>query len=121
MIELTALPFSPWSEKARWALDHHRIDYQYHEHIPLLGEIRLRILMRKPRGRVTVPVLHDGDAWITDSFEIARYADRIGRGARLFPDDKLPEITEWNLRSEAALGAGRALRMLASADDPDLA
>jgi glutathione S-transferase len=121
MIELTALPFSPWSEKARWALDHHRIDYRYNEYIPILGELKLRIAMRRPSGLVTVPVLHDGAAWLTDSFEIARYADRVGRGPRLFPGDKLAEVAEWNRRSEAALAAGRALAVLASAADPDMA
>lgn len=121
MIVLTALPISPWSEKARWALDHHRIAYRYDAYIPLLGELKLRIRMRKPSGRVTLPVLHDGDAWLTDSFEIARYADRMGSGPPLFPGDKLAEVAEWNRRSEAALSAGRALMMLASADDPAMA
>jgi glutathione S-transferase len=121
MITLTALPISPWSEKAKWALDHHRIHYRYDEYRPLIGEIKLRLLLRKPTGRVTVPVLHDGATWLTDSFEIARYADRMGHGPRLFPEDKLAEITDWNQRSEAALAAGRAIMMLASANDPEMA
>jgi glutathione S-transferase len=121
MLVLTALPYSPWSEKARWALDHHRIEYQEEEHVPLLGDIKLRIRLRKPTGRVTVPVLYDGSAWLTDSFEIAQHADRIGGGPRLFPGEKLAEVAAWNQRSEAALSAGRALFMLASANDPKVA
>lgn len=121
MLVLTALPYSPWSEKARWALDHHRMEYREEEHVPLLGDIKLRIRLRKPTGRVTVPVLYDGHAWLTDSFDIARYADGLGSGPRLFPPDKLAEVTAWNQRSEAAMAAGRAFFMLASANDPELA
>jgi glutathione S-transferase len=121
MLVLTSLPFSPWSEKARWALDHHRIDYKNEGYIPILGEMSLRLRLRRPRGRVTVPVLYDGSTWHTDSFAIAKHADAIGSGPSLFPSGKLAEIAAWNERSEAALAAGRALLMLASAGDPELA
>ena len=121
MITLTALPFSPWSEKARWALDHHQIPYKYDTFVPLLGELKLRLRMRKLAGRVTVPVLFDGDTFFTDSFEIARQADRLGGGATLFPAGKLAEISEWNQHSETALSAGRARTMLALAGEPGLA
>jgi glutathione S-transferase len=121
MLVLTALPYSPWSEKARWALDHHRMEYREEEHIPLLGDIKLRLRLRRPTGRVTVPVLYDGSAWLTDSFDIAQYADRLGGGPRLFPVDKVAEVTAWNQRSEAAMAAGRAWLMLASANDPNVA
>src|SRR5688572_24596337 len=109
MTKLYALAYSPWSEKARWALDHHRIDYKYSEHLPLVGELKLRVLLRKPKGRISVPVLRDGGRWFTDSFEIAQHADRIGSGSRLFPGDKLAAIEGWNQKSEEALAAGRAL------------
>ena len=56
----TAIPFSPWSEKARWALDHHQIDYREAPFMPVFGEFALRFRMRKPFGAVTVPNLHDG-------------------------------------------------------------
>ncbi len=121
MIVLTALPFSPWSEKAKWALDHHRVTYQYQVYFPLLGELKLRLQQRKLSGRITVPVLHTGETWLTDSFAIAQYADRIGGGTRLFPEGKLAEISEWNQRSEAALAAGRAVTMLAMAREPGAA
>ena len=121
MLLLTALPYSPWSEKARWALDHHRLEYREEEHLPVLGDIKLRVRLRKPRGRVTVPVLYDGRTYLSDSFDIAQYADKLGGGPRLFPDDKLAEIVAWNQRSEAAMAAGRALLMLASANNKDVA
>lgn len=85
MLEFTAIPFSPWSEKARWALDHHGCDYHEIHHAPVVGEWRLRAQMRRPFGRLTVPVLRDGDRWLTDSFDIARHADAIGHGTTLFP------------------------------------
>lgn len=118
MTRLIALPYSPWSEKARWALDHHRIDYRLSEHAPLVGDLRLRILLRKPKGRVTVPALEDGGRWFTDSLEIAKHADRIGAGSRLFPGDKLGAIEAWNKKSEEVLAAGRAVMMLQSVESP---
>lgn len=118
MTQLIAIPFSPWSEKARWALDHHRIPYDYEPYLPVIGELKLRLRMRKPSGLVTVPVLHHEGAWITDSFEIARCAERIGAGAPLFPAGRDAEIEGWNRRSEAILAASRAMMMLMSADDP---
>ena len=121
MLVLTALSFSPWSEKARWALDHHHLDYKEEPFVPLVGELALRLRMQRFSGRVTVPVLQDGLTWFTDSFDIARYADRLGQGPRLFPDDRLAEISEWNQRSEAALAAGRALLMLAMENDAKFA
>lgn len=121
MLVFTALSFSPWSEKARWALDHHHLDYKEVSFVPLLGELALRVRMQRWSGRITVPVLQDGLTWFTDSFDIARYADRLGTGTRLFPDEHLAEISEWNQRSEAALAAGRALLMLTMAGDPEFA
>jgi len=121
MLVLTAIAFSPWSEKARWALDHHRVDYREAPFRPVVGELELRLRMRKPFGRITVPVLRDGRRWLTDSFEIARHAESIGRGTPLFPNHALAEISAWNRRSEAALAAGRAILMRTWASTPELA
>lgn len=121
MTVLTGIAFSPWSEKARWALDHHRIDYKYEEYVPIVGELKLRWRLRRPKGAVTVPVLSDGGRYVTDSYDIAMHADRIGAGQTLFPSDKLPELEGWNRRSEEALAAGRALTILRLAEDPKAA
>jgi glutathione S-transferase len=117
----TAIPFSPWSEKARWALDHHHVDYREAPFMPVFGEFALRLRMRKPFGRITVPTLQHGRLWLTDSFEIARYSDEIGDGPALFPTDRIAEISAWNQRSEAALAAGRAILMQGWASTPELA
>lgn len=112
-----ALPYSPWSIKAKWALDHHRVDYRAVPYLPMLGEPFLRLRAGRWSGRVSVPMLVTSEGAITDSLEIARYAERVGEGAPLFPRAHEDEIAEWNARSEAILDAGRALsmrRMLAS-------
>src|SRR5215208_6243006 len=101
--------FSPWSEKARWALDHHGIAYTYREHVPLLGEPLLRVRARRLTERVSVPLLVTDAGPIPDSLAIARYAERVGRAAHLFPLDREDELSWWNARSEAALASARAL------------
>jgi glutathione S-transferase len=47
MRKLVALHYSPWSEKARWALDHHGVAYRYEEYKILLGEPKLRLATKK--------------------------------------------------------------------------
>ena len=117
MARLVALPYSPWSEKARWALDHHRIPYRFEAYVPMLGEPMLRLRTKRLLGPVSVPVLLNDDGPIFDSFAIARHAERNGSGSPLFPDAHLAEITRWNDRSDEALSAGRTAfvaRLLAS-------
>lgn len=106
---LISLSYSPWSEKATWALDHHRVEYARTEYLPMLGEPALRIAMRRLTGRVSVPVLLDGDAVLDDSIDIARHAERVGAGAPLFPVGREAAVREWNARSEAALASARTL------------
>src|SRR5688572_23771052 len=91
--------FAPWCEKARWALDHHGIPYREREHVPLVGELALRIAARRASGPVTVPLLVDGDAVLMDSVAIARRAEAHGRGAPLFPPAHGRAIDAWNERS----------------------
>lgn len=121
MARLYHLPYSPWSEKARWALDHRHVPYEAVEHLPLLGDLRLRILLRKPTGRVTVPLLEDGGVWYEGSLEIARHADAVGSGPRLFPAGREVEVEAWSRLSEEALTAARGVMVLRQAEDPRLA
>lgn len=107
MARLVALDYSPWSEKARWALDHHHVPYVFEPYLPMLGEPILRLRAGRLGGPVSVPVLIDGDGAIFDSFAIARHAERNGSGSPLFPTAHLAEITRWNDRSDEALAAGR--------------
>jgi len=115
---LTALPNSPWSEKARWALDHHQIEYVEKQYTPMLSEPALRWRLRRARGPVTVPVLFAGDQTYTDSFDIAHYAERRGSGTPLFRRGLENAIAHWNQLSDAAMSAGRALVAGRVAADP---
>lgn len=112
---LYGLSQSPWTERARWALDHHGVAFTFHEHVPMLGEVLLR---RKARSKkASVPLLVDGADVVMGSFEIAKHAERIGRGAPLFPRDKGAEIDHWVDVGERMLRLGRAWlfeRLLAS-------
>jgi glutathione S-transferase len=113
---LFAESFAPWCEKARWALDHHGVAYRWREHVPFLGELSLRLAARRWRGKVTVPLLVGDGLALMDSLAIARYAERVGRGAPLFPRSHEEAVGQWNTCSEALMVAGRALllmRMLA--------
>ncbi|AKV03279.1 hypothetical protein AKJ09_09942 [Labilithrix luteola] len=101
--------FSPWTEKARWALDHHRIPYRYEEYTPLLSEPWLRLRARRTRGAISVPyLLGPGGFSLGDSFAIAQEADRRGREECLVPLDLMPDITAWNERAERLMRAGRS-------------
>jgi glutathione S-transferase len=109
MRRLIGEDFSPWTEKACWALDHHGLRYSFRQYQPLIEEPWLRVKTKNFTKKATVPALLDGDEILLDSFSIARHAERIGGGAPLFPKGREAEIEAWNERSEAALRAGRAL------------
>jgi glutathione S-transferase len=107
--------FAPWTEKARWALDHHHIAYRYEEYSPLVSEPWLRIRARRWRGPISVPYLLGPRLSLGDSFAIAGEAERMGDGAPLLPADLVAAITVWNERSERLMRAGRA-QILARTD-----
>ncbi|WP_437610117.1 glutathione S-transferase N-terminal domain-containing protein [Sorangium sp. So ce834] len=123
MTELLGLVFSPWTEKARWALDVRRVPYTFRHYQPLVGEPALRVKLRRLTGRVSVPVLTADDGRVlADSADIARWADGRGAGPTLFPAEHEATIARLIDLSERALAAGRARalsRMLA--DDEALA
>lgn len=111
MPRLIGLRTSPWTEKARFALDIAGVAYAYTEHTPLLGEVGLAALARRAPSRVSVPMLlRDDGPPLTDSYDIARHAHLIGQGD-LFPPGLELECAQWNQRSERAMRAGRAIAM----------
>ncbi len=112
MTELLGLPYSPWSEKARWALDARHVPYKRVHYAPLVGEPALRRRLGRWRGTVSVPVLFDdrGRA-IPDSLEIAKWADQHGDGPELLPDDLEADIGRFVRLSEEGLAAGRCLAL----------
>jgi glutathione S-transferase len=109
MLELVHLVYSPWSEFARWALDHHGLRYRSRPYVPMVGAPALRLRLRRFSGKVTVPVLFTPHGTLTESTAIARFADRIGKGAPLFPEGRDAEIDTLIARAERAMQAGRNL------------
>ena len=118
MPELLGLPYSPWSEKARWALEARGIAYEKKLYQPLLGELGLRKKLGKWRGVVSVPVLTDDDGRvIPDSADIARWADGRGNGPQMFPAGQHDDIARFIELSDRGMAAGRALSLLRLLDD----
>jgi len=118
MVELLHIPYSPWSEKARWALELCGVQHARRVYQPIVGELALRRMLRRLRGPVTVPVLRDGESLYADSFAIARYADAHGT-RKLFPPGEEARVGRYDALSERGLAAGRVLalrRALASRD-----
>ena len=105
---LYAAGYSPWSEKARWALDHAGVAFAEVAYTPLLSEAAFRFKRGSLTGAVSIPTLLGADRPISDSLRIAQWADGQGDGS-LFPEAQLEAIEEWNYRCEAALSAGRIL------------
>lgn len=118
MSTLVGIGYSPWSAKARWALDHHGVDYTYEAYTPVFGALPLRRRMGKWSGRLTVPVYFDAAGVFDDSLKIARRAEAIGGGAPLFPPAHDAEVVHWNQVGDAIAEAGRALTTYASLNDP---
>lgn len=114
---LVYLHYSPWSERAAWALDHHRIVHDRETYMPMLGEPLLRLRLRRFDRPVTVPVLFDGHDMWSESWDIARYADRVGRGESLFPDEKA--VALWSDAADVFAAAGRARTTARAVATPD--
>src|SRR5258708_26974584 len=106
--KLVSLKVSPWSERAKWALDHHGLTYEVVEHMPVIGERRLRRLVGSGKPRATVPVLIAGAELLTESWDIAAYADREGQGTKLIPPEHEAAIRIWAALADEAANAGRA-------------
>lgn len=118
MPTLIGLSYSPWTQKARWALEHHRVRHRFVQYTPMAGEPLLRLAARRLRGKVSVPLLLDGTEVIQDSMRIARYAESIGAGTPLFPPACEADVARWNERSEQVLATGRAIFTIRLGDDP---
>ena len=118
---LYTMPYSAWSERARFALLHHRWDFEEREHIPIVGELALQVRARRFFGRVTVPLLLvDGQA-IIDSLAIAEHVDRNGTGSRLFPEPQRAAIHAFNVQLEPAFEAVRARALQSALADDEAA
>lgn len=119
-LTLYGIPYSPWTVKALFALDHHGLPYRFVEHVPILGELRLRRLTK--RSDATVPLLVDGTTVVMGSEKIGEHADRLASSLEgfvsLFPKGKEDEIRAWNATSETVLSVGRGLLLEALRKSP---
>ena len=107
MTELLGAAYSPWTERARFALEVRGVAYDFKPYAAMVGELGLRRKLGRWRGRVSVPVLTTEAGIIDDSVAIAHWANAQGTGVNLFPAGVEP----WIARSEVALEAGRALSL----------
>lgn len=115
---LYGIRYSPWSHKAKWALEANHLDFEYREYLPLLGEPGLRLKTGKFFSKLSVPILVKADGNLFDSFEIAKWADQQGE-ADLFPAGTEDDIAGWNEWAELTASAGRARTTATVIDDPD--
>ena len=119
MPELLQISFSPWSEKARWALDVSGFTYTKRAYQPLIGEPALRRLLKQWRGPVSVPVLRDGERVIAGTLDIVRYAAAQTGDTRLFPKGEEARVLHYAALSDKGMEAGRALAMRRVIASPD--
>jgi len=66
-----AIMFSPFAWRIRMALLHKGLDFEV---VPWRFSARDAIA---PSGHTAIPVIHDGDTWVGDSWEIVRYLDQL--------------------------------------------
>jgi glutathione S-transferase len=116
MLTLYVIHHSPWSERARWALLHHETTFEEREHVPLVGEMALR-MRAKGQGKVSVPLLVDGDEAIQGSLAIGAHVDRKGAHEKLFPEGSVAAITALHETLEDALAAARERFVIGLASD----
>ena len=119
--KLFHMTHSPWSQKARCALAHHGVQVEPVEYHPFVGEpmLRLRLALAGEAwtGRLGVPVLIAPDGVATNSWDIVCYADRVGAGPALVPEELAADVQEWNARSDRMLEAARARFMVRVVED----
>ncbi|HKU44917.1 MAG TPA: glutathione S-transferase family protein [Polyangiales bacterium] len=118
---LYAMPYSPWSERARFALLHHACEFEEREHLPVIGELALRMRARRYFGRVSVPLLIEDNLVVMDSMAIAEHVDGIGSGSRLFPAEHRAAIHALNDQIEPMFQATRARVVQTSQVDTEAA
>ena len=122
MRTLYTIHHSPWSERARWALLHHKMKFEEREHVPLIGELGLRMRAKNTKGKVSVPLLVDEDESVQGSLAIGEWVDARGKRSKLFPEGQRERIAELYRALEDPLSAGRErfVRDLATDHDAQL-
>ncbi len=104
-LKFVFFPPSPWSERARWALDHSGIAFETLVYTPMLSTPRVRWMTRNFTDKLTVPAAVQEQIILRDSYDIAEHANsrRLPDRQNLFPEAKLDDIRQWNQLSEYLL------------------
>jgi glutathione S-transferase len=105
-LELLELYVSPWSERARWALDWKGVRYARREYLPIADEEELR----QKTGLSTVPVLFADGAVIGDSNAALEWLEEKIPEPALLPREPRAraQVRAWEIAaSEAIAPAGR--------------
>ena len=108
-LQFMFFPPSPWSERARWALDLSGVSYDTIVFTPLISNPYARWLSRNVNRKLTIPLAVSNEGKereiLQDSLEIAQYSNtkRLSDRKDLFPEDHLPQIIEWHELSENLL------------------
>lgn len=121
MSTLWVLAESPWSERARWALLHHRVAFVEKKHLPMLGESLLR--WRAKNKKATVPLLVEEHERTMGSMAIAKRAEVLGEGRApaLFPSEHVAAIEALFDEVEPMFQAARAIIIESVAGDDEAA
>ncbi len=107
MNTLVSIAYSPWSQRAKTALRACKVPFRMRAFIPAVSEPRLRLELRDPFGKLTVPVLlRRGAPPLRDSFDIARFAAEQGDPAFL-SDENVEETRRITALAERVLSEGR--------------
>ena len=101
------ISYSPWSERARWALSHHKVEHERKHYLPMVGELSMRLKLGRPSEPVSVPLMFVDGGVIDDSYGIALYAEKHGSGTPLFPVGYAATIAAYNEHAQRILAAGR--------------
>ena len=108
-MRLITIPFSHFSEKARWALDHAGLAYEEEAHLPLL-----HVPATRRAGGKTVPVLVTDEGTFTDSTDILGYVDRKAPADRkIWPTDEADRKKAQELEEFFDRGLGKGARVYA--------
>ncbi len=82
--------------------------FEEREHVPLVGEIALRMRAKNTKGKVSVPLLveEDGES-VQGSLAIGQWADAHGKKEKLFPEGSRDRIVALYDKLEDTLSAAR--------------
>lgn len=114
---LYSIHYSPWSLRVKWVAKHHGIEVQRREYVPMVSTPLVRLKVKDFSGKITMPLLIDGEVVLRDSFDISRHLDERGSGQSLFTDDE-DVLDAWTTTANSIADAGRTITTYSVMKDP---